>query len=90
MSEETEIKCRRCSECVGSEHHWLSDPRPDVDDDATDEQIAAAPYVWQCKHCPATKPYDPDDPEMYGDGYDDLMPGDEDGEDDDQLELELP
>ena len=31
--------CRRCSECVGCEHHWIPDPCPDHD------------YV--CKHCDA-------------------------------------
>ena len=71
MTEKTaQTKCRRCSECMESEHHWLSDPRPDVDDDATDEQLAAAEYVWQCKHCPATKPYDPDEEDEDSD-YDD-------------------
>ena len=31
--------CRRCSECVGCEHHWIEDPTPEHD------------YV--CKHCEA-------------------------------------
>ena len=31
--------CRRCSECIGCEHHWIADPTPERD------------YV--CKHCDA-------------------------------------
>ena len=36
--------CRRCSDCEGSEHHWM----PDVDDE-TDEPVMV------CKHCEATR-----------------------------------
>jgi hypothetical protein len=36
----TEVKCRRCSECVGADHHWLDD-----------FEVEGIDYA--CKHCPA-------------------------------------
>lgn len=69
--------CRRCTECEGQEHHWLSDPRSatNVDDDDDDLPIdkngdVDEQYVLACKHCPATKPYDPDEEDEDSD-YDD-------------------
>jgi len=35
--------CRRCSECVGCDHHWLDNG--DFEDEGDPE--------YQCKHCPA-------------------------------------
>ena len=32
-------------------------------------------YVWACKHCPATKPYDPEDPDNDYDDEEDLTMG---------------
>jgi hypothetical protein len=43
--------CRRCTECVGEEHHW-SDEYIEFAEDEPDHEA--------CKHCPAWKPYDPD------------------------------
>lgn len=39
----TNPECRRCSECVGSEHHWM---------DLFDERKAPG-ATHGCKHCPA-------------------------------------
>ena len=39
----TETKCRRCSECVGAEHHWI---------DLFDERKAPG-ATHRCKHCNA-------------------------------------
>ena len=37
------MTCRRCSVCVGMDHHWLED---------VDEADPPA-YTHRCKHCPA-------------------------------------
>lgn len=68
-TDETPIPCRRCSECTGQEHHWLSEP--DLQDDEKDFEEGVNDYVYQCKHCPATRPYDPDEDDDYGDELDD-------------------
>lgn len=36
--------CRRCSECTGQKHHWMT-ATPDADGDGD--------IVVQCKHCDA-------------------------------------
>ena len=41
--------CRRCSECVGQSHHWLSNP--DFGNDDEDEGRTAREF--DCKHCDA-------------------------------------
>lgn len=46
----SESKCRRCSECRDSEHHWM--PNPDFGDDwYEDAEHPEAEYI--CKHCDA-------------------------------------
>ena len=45
---ETPSQCRRCSECIGEDHHWLED---------LDEEGAP---IFARKHCPATKPWEDD------------------------------
>ena len=40
----TPAPCRRCTECVGEEHHWLT-AIPELPEDG-------APYI-PCKHCDA-------------------------------------
>jgi hypothetical protein len=47
----TSEQCRRCSECVGQEHHFL--PMPEEDDDGE--------WVFPCKHCDAATPADEDE-----------------------------
>lgn len=37
--------CRRCSECQGYSHHWLSNPNFGSDDNRA--------YEFECKHCEA-------------------------------------
>lgn len=37
------MTCKRCSECVGCDHHWLDSV--DFEDDGEPEYV--------CKHCPA-------------------------------------
>ena len=39
-------KCRRCTECKESEHHWIPDSR--FGDGSTRGE-----HEWVCKHCPA-------------------------------------
>lgn len=34
-------KCRRCGECVGSDHHWIESCDPDI------------AHWYECKHCDA-------------------------------------
>ncbi len=43
---------RRCTQCDGSEHHWL-EGAPDWDN-----VPAGLEVIWQCKHCPAWMEYD--------------------------------
>lgn len=69
-----EGNCRRCSECVGNDHHWLfcSFPPFDTDDpefrqdvqswwERTGHDEMECPAFWSCKHCSAWTPDDPDD-----------------------------
>jgi len=43
------VKCRRCSECPNSNHHWL--PNSDFGNDEDPEaEHTMRDYV--CKHCP--------------------------------------
>lgn len=43
------MACRRCSECMGSEHHWMSNPGF-----GDGEEGSRNPdYEFICKHCPA-------------------------------------
>lgn len=66
--------CRRCSECVGNDHHWLfcsfppcetDDPefRQDVQDwwEGEGKFEMECPAFWSCKHCSAWTPDDPDE-----------------------------
>lgn len=66
--------CRRCSDCVGCDHHWLfvsfppfdtDDPefRQDVQDwwERTGHDESVCPAFWSCKHCSAWTPDDPDE-----------------------------
>lgn len=54
----------------------MSEPQPVTDVDGDDDGLLPVDrhgdvdeeYVWACKHCPATKPYNPDDPD---EDYDD-------------------
>lgn len=48
---EGKLKCRRCVECEGEEHHWMY--VGDEDDDGEP--------VMSCKHCDATRPIGCDD-----------------------------
>lgn len=79
--------CRRCTECVGQEHHWIALPEHDMTRDVV---------FFECKHCPATceavegdEPYEPSgvvaDPPFVAAGDDDgdeedFTPLDEDGD----------
>ena len=49
MMSNTTQQCRRCSDCVGMEHHWL--PNPEFGDCDAPEEMQDVGYV--CKHCPA-------------------------------------
>lgn len=75
-----EGKCRRCSDCVGCDHHWLfvsfppfdtDDPefRQDVQDwwERTGHDECVCPAFWSCKHCSAWTPDDPDEDESPND-----------------------
>lgn len=57
----TAAPCRRCTECTGQEHHWLSEP--DLQDEEADFEEGVNDYVYKCKHCRAHRPYDPDEDE---------------------------
>lgn len=50
-------ECRRCSECVGSEHHWMENGDFGADDDdpdyLEDEYRQPTGNMYICKHCPA-------------------------------------
>lgn len=51
------MACHRCDECQGQDHHWLpACPDPEEEYDRDTECLAR----WECKHCDATLPYDPD------------------------------
>lgn len=53
--------CRRCSECIGQDHHWIEGGS--LPDECPDCITAASDYV--CKHCPARRPLDAsDEPEF--------------------------
>jgi hypothetical protein len=48
------MACRRCSECVGAEHHWIDNPGFGNDEDDDDPEMPGNPdYTHTCKHCPA-------------------------------------
>lgn len=69
--------CRECSECVGTDHHWLlvSFPPEDADDPEyrrdvlehwkaqPESERPTCPIYWACKHCAAWTPDDPEDEE---------------------------
>lgn len=52
--ERVDVKCRRCTSCEGSEHHWLDNPNfgndPSNPDGEEDYNVDA---THVCKHCPA-------------------------------------
>jgi YHS domain-containing protein len=41
--------CRRCTECVGEEHHWIEG----YEGDDQEGDVPAGELGWICKHCPA-------------------------------------
>ena len=48
------MSCRRCSDCIGHDHHWL--PNDDFGNDDPDESWemeGPADVMYTCKHCPA-------------------------------------
>lgn len=55
-----ESRCRRCTECPESTHHWMATFLEDDEGEIIDpEQV-----VWGCKHCDFHMPWDdPDEPE---------------------------
>jgi hypothetical protein len=47
MSAAESTTCRRCSECVGEEHHWMVIlAEPHIDDEGN-----AGELIVPCKHC---------------------------------------
>ena len=60
--------CRRCSECIGQQHHWLQNGVPLSDDCPHGEPMSTdcetcireAP-AFVCKHCDATREMTEDD-----------------------------
>lgn len=52
-------ECRRCSECLGEQHHWVDGGPPEVCPHGRPDS-QDCPLCWDeapglaCKHCPAT------------------------------------
>lgn len=69
MSDET-TTCRRCEDCDGDEHHWLTEIQHGYASEHPEHPAAKAGLVcWDvCKHCDAWRPVPDDD--LDGDGYD--------------------
>jgi hypothetical protein len=57
--------CRRCSECVGEEHHWLLPeqfvPFSALEGDSYDGEDSVV--LHRCKHCDAVKVWDDSEPD---------------------------
>lgn len=45
--------CRRCSECVGCEHHWLDNTEFGAINECGLDRPDATGNEYMCKHCPA-------------------------------------
>jgi hypothetical protein len=59
---EAKSSCRRCTECVGEEHHWSDEYIEFAEDEPDHEAAKRGLDCWLvCKHCPAWKPYPEDD-----------------------------
>lgn len=56
----TETKCRRCTECRNSSHHWIDNPEFGVC-----EEGEHPGHQFCCKHCPMLGD---ECPVCYGDG----------------------
>lgn len=64
----SETKCKRCSDCANSEHHWIdNDFFGDFDDPEPDSDPR---YSHVCKHCDAVGSECPDCDGAGGDLYD--------------------
>jgi DnaJ-class molecular chaperone len=44
----TVTKCRRCTDCQLTKHHWLNNPG------FADDEAESSDIEFICKHCPAT------------------------------------
>lgn len=54
--------CRRCTECVGEEHHWSDEYIVFADDEPEHPAAIAGHEAWLvCKHCPEWKGMEDDD-----------------------------
>jgi hypothetical protein len=54
--------CRRCSDCIGEEHHWIEAcAYPDTEDPVEIDMLANGVEVGvSCKHCPTWAESDDD------------------------------